>query len=416
MRFHTVIVGGGLSGLVAGVTLARTGKRVAIVSSGQSSLHFNGGSLELLGALPDGTAVQHPLEAAASLPEEHPYAKIGVSRLPQLAADAAKLLATVGMPMQGDVRENHYRLTPMGVAKPAWLTMGDYVTLERPDVLPWNNVLLVNVAGFMDFPVNFVAHGLREMGATVRVEELDVEPLAARRASATEMRAANLAKSLVSGSAVSRLASAINEVASDNDEVVLIPAVLGLDDDHAVTMLRAQVSKPLHMVATLPPAVPGARLHTTLRHYFQMLGGTYLMGDTVQRGTFEGNRLTGVHTAKLADTVLQADNYVMAGGSFLSRGLMANYERVYEPVLDLDVTAPTDRAQWTRYGVFNQQPYMSFGVSVDRQFHALKGGEPLDNVYAVGSILGGHDPVKMGDGTGVAMLTALAVAQQIIDN
>ena len=92
----------------------------------------------------------------------------------------------------------------------------------------------------------------------------------------------------------------------DNDEVVLMPAVLGLDDDHAVTMLRAQVSKPLHMVATLPPAVPGARLHTTLRHYFQMLGGTYLMGDTVQRGTFEGNRLTGVHTAKLADTVLQA--------------------------------------------------------------------------------------------------------------
>ena len=33
---------------------------------------------------------------------------------------------------------------------------------------------------------------------------------------------------------------------------------------------------------------------------------------------------------------------------------------------------------------------------------------------AIGSVLSGHDAVKMGDGTGVSMLSALAVAQDIL--
>ena len=34
---------------------------------------------------------------------------------------------------------------------------------------------------------------------------------------------------------------------------------------------------------------------------------------------------------------------------------------------------------------------------------------------AIGSILSGHDAVKMGDGTGVSLLTALAAAHDILE-
>ena len=81
MRMDTVIIGGGLSGLACGIALAKRGKRVAIVASGQSTLLFNGGSMELLGSI-DGKTVTAPLEAIATLPKTTPTAKSAPSGLP----------------------------------------------------------------------------------------------------------------------------------------------------------------------------------------------------------------------------------------------------------------------------------------------------------------------------------------------
>ena len=48
MKFDVIIIGGGLSGLTAGIALAEAGKEVALVSAGQNSLHFGSGSFDLL--------------------------------------------------------------------------------------------------------------------------------------------------------------------------------------------------------------------------------------------------------------------------------------------------------------------------------------------------------------------------------
>ena len=56
MRFDTVIIGGGLSGLTAGISLQEAGRKVAIVSAGQNAMHFFSGNFEDIGPARDRVA------------------------------------------------------------------------------------------------------------------------------------------------------------------------------------------------------------------------------------------------------------------------------------------------------------------------------------------------------------------------
>jgi len=414
MRMDTVIMGGGLSALACGISLAKRGKRVTIVASGQSTMLFNGGSMELLGCI-DGKPVEKPLEAIATLPGSHPYSKIGADRIAALSERVKLLFSDSGIEMTGSANANHWRITPMGVAKPAWLTLNDHLRIDDLNNLPAKHLALMCVRGFFDLPNAMLAQGLRDLGFEVDMIEFTTDDITSLRRSPSEMRATSLAKRLVSNHALQRVADQLNSLADDAD-MVLMPSVFGQTDSSDFQTLQAMTRKPMRLVATLPPSVAGMRMMTQLRHYFRMLGGTYLMGDTAVSGTFEGDKLTSVTTAKLGDMPLKADNFVLATGSFVSRGLRADYERVYEPVLGVDLDVDNDREHWTSFGVLQPQAYFGYGVATDEQLRCLKNGKPIQNLRAIGSVLSGHDSVKMGDGTGVSLMTAIAAADHIREN
>lgn len=52
-------------------------------------------------------------------------------------------------------------------------------------------------------------------------------------------------------------------------------------------------------------------------------------------------------------------------------------------------------------------------MAVDEEFRARKQGRTIENLYVTGSVLGGFDPIREGCGAGVAMLTALHVADKM---
>ena len=411
MKFNTVIMGGGLSGLTCGIALAQAGQRVAIVATGQSSLHFASGSFDLLGYDSEGKAVENPVEAINTLPESHPYKKVG--DVEKLAAQAQELLAAAGIKTTGKAGKNHNRLTPLGAVKPTWLTMEDYITIDG-DKINYKQVALMNIIGYLDFPTKFIADGLRKLGAEVEVKPITLPELNEARKSPTEMRATNIAKVLASEAIVKRLASEINAKAG-NAEAILLPAVLGIKNSELAQLLKEQVNKPIHFVATIPPSVPGTRMQALLRKRFEALGGTFLNGDKAVKGEISGTKLNSIETEKLVGTRLEADNFVLATGSFMGRGIVSDYEKVYEPVLGADVDFIADRAQWTRDNVWEAQPYMEFGVKTDAQLHVMKQGKPLSNTYAAGQVLSGNNKVKLASGEGVDMLTALTVANNILN-
>lgn len=414
MKFDNIIIGGGLSGLLCGIALAREGRHVAAIAAGQSTLHFSSGSFDILGYDADGQVVTSPFEAIKQLEASHPYHLVGLENVPLLATQALRIFTECGLSGQGGVAHNHFRMTPIGSLRPTWFTLDDYLTVQTPQAFPYKKVLLVNVPGFMDFPVSLITEGLHRLGAEVETALVSVPSLMHRRQSPSEMRSANLAKVLARDKKLQQIAARINKVATEV-EAVIMPAIVGMDSQEAVAFIRSRVQKPLHFVSTLPPSVPGVRVQTLLRKHFANLGGVYMLGNTVTGGHVEDGRLRYVETSLLPDERLEAEDFVLATGSFASDGLKSNYECVFEPIFDLDTTAPADRMQWVTSSVFDDQPYRSYGVKVNASMQAQKGGQTISNLYVAGAVLGGHNAAKLADGAGVDMVTALRVAQYILE-
>ena len=416
MRYDSVIIGGGLSGLLCGLRLAQAGKHCAIISSGQSALHFSSGSFDLLSALPNGEAVTSPMEGVKSLAAqeaEHPYVKMGVERFGTLAAEAVATLNAAGVAVEGDAAKNHYRLTPMGTLKPTWLTMAGYVRSDSAEALPYKSVLLLNAEGFLDFYTQFVSDELRKMGTSCRVYNFNLPALEIIRNNPTEMRSANIARIFDKQESVDALAEIILREKGDC-EAVLLPAFLGVEHTDVLARLREQCGCTICTVATLPPSVPGLRTQKRLRQAFEQAGGVYMLGDTAVKYEAENGRITKLYTHNHGNIAIEADNFVLATGSYFSRGLISDRDGIVEPLFGADVYQSESRGEWYDRDLFAVQPFEKFGVKTDASLHVLRNGEAVENLYAIGAGLAGFNPVKEGCGAGVSMLTAVYVSDNIL--
>ncbi len=406
MRYDTIIIGGGLAGLVSGIALARGGSRVAIISSGKSALHFFSGSFELLGEGVDGVA---------SLAEKnplHPYNKIGVQRIQRYTTLTKDIFARAGMPLVGDVEDNHLRLTPLGALKPAWLTLDEYVTFDRGETSPWKSVAIVSIEGYLDFYPEFIARGLEQMGVECHTRSISLAEFNHLRRSATEMRAVNLSR-VLKGDALREFAHKVREVL-DGEELVLLPAIFGLGEEEGLQIVEEIVGCRVKVAATVSASASGVKMQKRLTEEFQSLGGVYIGGDRVVGCTIDGGGVVSLTTANHEDVEFVADNYILATGSFFGRGIVASPEEVYEPIMGLDVLPRMARKEWYGEDILEAQPFQRFGVATDGELHPMIDGATIGNLYAVGSILAGADAVKEGCGAGVVITTALMAAESIL--
>lgn len=411
MKFDTIIIGSGLAGLIAGIKLAENGQRCAIVSRGQSALHFSSGSLDLLSALPDGSPVQQPEAALESLAEqapEHPYSLMEKERVLAFAAESEQLLVRAGIPLMGHYSQNHLRITPLGKQRASWLSPPEVP--QAP--LPWKKVTVINIAGFLDFQAELVAGSLSASGCAAHVAELTLPVLDVLRNNPSEFRAVNIARVLDLPENHQALVDELRLLLGSG-EAMILPACLGLEES-TVSALQQALNVPVKLLPTLPPSVLGMRLHNALRRRFQSLGGIIMPGDTVTGAQLERGCINALFTKNHREVPLRTRHVILASGSFFSGGLEADRQRVYEPIFGLDVEVPEDRASWSKTDFFTPQPWLQFGLKVNTRLQPSHDGEHMQNLYAIGSVLGGFDPIQQGCGAGVSMLTALCVAEQIL--
>ncbi|MBG0753035.1 glycerol-3-phosphate dehydrogenase subunit GlpB [Pectobacterium aroidearum] len=415
MRYDVVIIGGGLAGLTCGIRLAEQGKRCAIVSAGQNALHFSSGALDLLSHLPDGQPVSQPLEALDELARQaphHPYSRMGAAAVAALLPQVEALLERSTISLLGSYQQNHWRMTPLGKFRACWLSPVDGVTRGLPDSGFGDNPLIAGIEGFLDFQSRIVAGTLQAQGIAARSDDLKLPVLDRLRQNPSEFRAVNIARVLDRPENRAALVEELSLLANGNDAIIM-PACLGLDSPEVVGELAEALGKPISLLPTLPPSVLGLRLHQALSQRFRQLGGMVMPGDRAVRAVLAAQEIA-VHSHHHRDIPLRAKYAVLASGSFFSNGLVTQFDRVTEPVFGLDVRFAEQREGWSQQDVFAPQPYMQFGAIVDEHLHPRIGGETIGNLYAIGAVLEGFDPIAQGCGAGVSLLSALHVAEQIL--
>lgn len=372
MRFDTVIIGGGLAGLTAGICLQEAGQKVAIVCAGQNAMYFFSGNFESVGPARERIAA---LFAAAGVRTN--------------AADGLLLM-------------------PMGSFRPASLTLED-VTVY-PDEHIAEKALIVNFTGFHDFYGTFIAEALEKAGTACRIRFVRLAEMEHLRTSPSEMRSVNIARMM--DEHWEKVVADIRVLHKDED-LIILPQVFGLKDASVLDKIRTALPARVSFVGTMPPSVPGIRTQMLLRHRFELLGGLFLMGDTVTSGALHEGIVSSITTRNLDTARLFADHFILASGGYFSKGLATSPTKVYEPLFGLDIDYPAERSDWYRTDFFDDQPYMDFGVKTDAQLHPLRDGEPVKNLFAIGSVLGNTRKEDYGTAAGLAIRSAFAAVDII---
>jgi glycerol-3-phosphate dehydrogenase subunit B len=410
-----LVIGGGLAGLTSAIAAARAGAGVRLVSYKQSTLRNASGLVDVLGYTPDGEGpLVDPYDAIPALPDEHPYRTVGVSGV----RDAMGLFDDVAPDYRGDHTDRNALLpTHGGTVKPtARYPAGASAGVASDD----RDVLLVGFDSLVDFDAPHAAAHLNAAGVPFEARGVTVEFPGDLRADAKVTRYAKLLETNADVTVRGRdrpvreaLAARVNPELEIGERVGF-PAILGLDRPGRVReALAGKLGTDVFEVPMGPPSLPGIRLEDALFDALDAAGAGIETGNPVV--DYEGeDRIERVLVEKNGARIpYVADQYVLATGGLVGKGVESDREGVHEPVFDCHVPHPDDRYDWFDGEAFGDHPFARFGVPTDDDLRPTGPEETaeFENLRAAGSVLGGYDFAAEKSGSGVSIATGYAAGR-----
>lgn len=404
MREHDVIViGGGLSGLMAAAAAAARGKKTMVIAKGAGTLAVGGGTIDVLGCDPAGRPLAGPGEGMAALPGSHPYRMIGESRMRESFAFFLDMCKQCDYPYSGDLSNNQWVPTAAGTRKPTCFVPE---TMKADALAGAERIVICGFTGLKDFYPQLIMAELENNPCYAgKCDTVMVNPgLQQER----EVTALDMARWLDAPEGRQELARQLAAVVTPGS-VVLLPPVLGTEPSYAVIQeLEKRLGVPLVETAAMPPAVVGLRLYKMMMRHVKAAGVTVMENAMVAGADIQDGRCRAVLTENFdRRRRYGARSFILATGGFYGGGIAAGIDRLSEPVFNLPVYTAADREAWAQSPLFanRPQPFALSGIRTDSCLRPVdeEGKVLLHNVHVTGRNLAHYDFCFEKSGNGVAI-------------
>src|SRR3972149_5062148 len=160
MHYDLIIIGMGLSGLMAAKTAVELGKKVLILGKGIGSLSLFSNTIDVLGQSLKAMKMRDSLSQWIKDYPEHPYAKVGSERIEEALSSFLSLFSP-SYSFQAIGNSNSLIPTGAGTLRPTYLipmTMIEGIFFGKGDTL------IAGIKGFKDFYAHYVADQLKCRG------------------------------------------------------------------------------------------------------------------------------------------------------------------------------------------------------------------------------------------------------------
>jgi glycerol-3-phosphate dehydrogenase subunit B len=404
MHYDLIVIGMGLSGLMAAKTAVDAGLKVLVIGKGMGSLSLFSNTIDVLGTLAPAMKMEEGLSRWIQDHPRHPYATVGVETINEALSSFASLFPP---PYSFQSRDGVNAMVPTGAGtfRPTYLIPS---TMVAGSHLSPGKTLFVSFRGFKDFYAHYVAHCLKGRGATLELAE-SVQK---------EMTANALARLMEKPSFRERIGKEI-KAQKKNEVQIGLPAILGLRDSMAIKgHLEQIIEAEVFEIPTLPPSIPGKRIFTRFKDHLIRNGTTWLLGHLASKATVSGKRCETIHVSNPpVQTSYSADRFILATGRFIEGGLTATRERIVEPLFDLPISQPRSREEWFERSYFSDHLIHQAGVLTDSRLRPVdeKGAVILENVRIAGSILAHHDAIAEKSREGIEISTGYRAARYALE-
>ena len=451
MHYDLIIIGMGLSGLMAAKAAAEVeaGQKILIIGKGMGSLSLFSNTIDVLGVpslvgskamkmephkqAPDvdtkvrqgehpvpegqfthgqvsgplGTGMSDGLSQWMKDHPTHPYSKVGPDRMKEALSSFVSLFPPP-YSFQAINNENCLIPTGTGTLRPTYFIP---MTMVAGTSLKKGGALIVGFKGFKDFYADYVADQMDCRGMTLSLSEAFRQGITATA----------LARLMESKSFRETIGRAIKEKIHGENRVGF-PALLGVRESWKVKKeLEEIIGSEVFEIPILPPSIPGMRIFNRYKEWLIQKGVTFLSGCSVSKAILKEKKCEHIDVSNPPIfNSYSADRYILATGRFIGGGLVADEEKIFEPIFNLPVVQPKSREEWFGKSFFNDLPHPvhQAGILTDSSFRPIdEKGEPvLENVWVAGTILANHHSVDEKSREGVEIATGYMAAKQALQD